>query len=393
MQELLSIPLLTLKGFLAFSINEKLIIFRIDNESLHILSEASSWLFLSLDAGHSEVSLKKELLENQIDSQQFDNIWQELNQIMREPASYSSYRNEYELLISSARGGLYSGEPVVSLLLLEKRFHIHTSCLVLKAYLLGLPSLSGRSKDNSKGRSDFQIFIKSVAGNYLFFCNGELIAELSDYRLLMPRLMDYLQIIAYQSSDYLLSVHSAMMVYKRQGIMFPGQSGSGKSTLCASLISEGFICYSDEVATISIVDNSLSPIPLPMAIKTGSWRVLKDHFPEMEASPVWQREDGRCSKYVELPQSHSDLPSVQVKCIVFPQYEENAACLLTPVDSVSALKYLTQAGYQIKERLTADKVKQILDWIVKTPAYNLRYSNLEQAHAVIKKLMDKNDYC
>lgn len=205
----------------------------------------------------------------------------------------------------------------------------------------------------------------------------------------MPILMDHLQILSYQSSDYLLAIHSAALSFHGNGLMLPSKSGSGKSTLCLSLINGGFENYSDEVSVITIDKQQLMPLPLPSAIKTGSWQVLLDNFPGINTLPMWKREDGRKLKYVTTP-TKKNFPALPVKCIFFPEFNPvNHQCQLTALNAPETLQKLTEEGYQIKDNLTPEKVEKLLQWVSGISSFHLAYSNLDDAHKVIKQCMNK----
>ncbi len=383
-----NIPLASFKEHYVYALDEILIVFHSKSISLHLLDELSSWLFLSLDAGLSKAELKNELIENNIDSELLEIAFERIEEILKPPPVHTSYKQEYTDIIASLASSPSNLSPLVCITLLGKKFQVYSACPHFKNYLQSVFINNLGDSSWHDDNTDYHINVKPVEDAYQLICNGTEVSKIEKYNFIMPRLMDHMQILAYQSIDYLFAVHSAMLTYKGRGVMLPGSSGSGKSTLAVSLLAKGFQCLSDEIAVIAGNDNKLMPLPLPAAIKSGSWEVIQSDFPDIDELPTWERNDGRRSKYIALPYSDNNLPETTVKCIVFPHYQASIKeTELVSMDSISALKQLTSAGYQIRDGLTKEKVEQILGWISITPAYHLSYSNLNDAHDVIEKLM------
>ncbi|CAA6823715.1 MAG: Unknown protein [uncultured Thiotrichaceae bacterium] len=368
-----------------YSLNEQCIVYRSSNASLHLLDDLPAWLLLALDAGLNKTEIQREALKNQISVDQLNSAFREIDKLLDSNFPPSSYRQEYTDLIQHSVGPELVSSPLFSVSLIGKYFHLDTNCPRFANYL---QTLSSKLQLDDGNQIDYQIFIEHFEDTYHIKCNDFLVAEVSVYEKIMPILMDHMQILAYQSSHYLMAVHSAMLMRNGKGLMLPGKSGSGKSTLCLSLLKKGFSCYSDEISVLSLNDHQLMPIPLPAAIKSGSWNIMSDDFPDITSLPVWHRTDGRRLKYIDFPIIENNLKNVPVSCIVFPHYSNDyKTCKLEPINSVAALAGLTEAGYQIKDDLTAEKVEQILEWISQTPAYHLRYSNLYDAHKAIHQLL------
>ncbi len=382
------VPLTSFKEYNVYSLDEVLVLFHLKDMSLHVLDELSSWLILSLDAGLSHAELKQELIENNIDTKELDTAFSKIDNLLKPNLASPSYRQEYDEIITSSTSCPSTLPCLISITLLGKSFEVRSPCLDLQQYFQSI-SFDSRFKPEALSKSpDYQIVIEQTRNSYTLICNGVQVTKTERYEHIMPILMDHMQILAYQSVDYLLAVHSAMLTYKGRGLMLPGSSGSGKSTLAISLLAKGFECLSDEVSLISARDNKLMPLPLPVAIKSGSWNVIRDDFPNIDELPIWERKDGRRSKYIHLPHSEEGHSDSIVKCIIFPHYQaDQYEAELLSIDSISALKYLTDAGYQIRDGLTTEKVEQILLWISGIPVYELSYNSLDQAHRIIDQLM------
>jgi hypothetical protein len=378
------------KQLTCFELGKSWIVLKHTSSSLHVLSALDMWILYALDEHLSQqeiiTTLEKEGAEQSVIDQHYAYIQKLLED---DENSTGTYAQEYAFLSQSAPS-TPSVKTQCSFDFLGKRINIISDdepffqdCMTLFA---NQPRFSRFIQSTD---TNFQFSLTRKADDYQLYCNDHLLFDIAEYCLIMPILMDSIQIISYQFSDYLLGIHSAMLVKNNNGLMLPGLSGSGKSTLCASLLKQGYTCYSDELALLSLSTSKLMPMPLPMALKSGSWDVMAVDFPEMDKLPIWERADGRRSKYIELPHTIDDLPEAKVKCIIFPHYHaDRAQCELIPLDSVSALKGLTRVGYQIKQDLTIEKVEQLLRWIAGISAYELHYANLDDAHRIIDSLMD-----
>lgn len=215
----------------------------------------------------------------------------------------------------------------------------------------------------------------------------------------MPLLMDLIQIMHYQRSDYLLAVHAAVVVQQGSALILPGVSGAGKSTLCAHLAAEGFAVYSDELAVLRAPDAIVQPLPLPVAVKSGSWALLQARYPVLAAAPVWERADGRRLKYLPLPVPDqlsatadtlaAPLLGISRQVVVFPRYD--SACEQPTLQAITPLELLaglTQAGYQLPHAPDNTLVERLLAFAQGTPAYRLHYADLAAAQHLLTPLLD-----
>jgi energy-coupling factor transporter ATP-binding protein EcfA2 len=244
-------------------------------------------------------------------------------------------------------------------------------------------------------RCYLNVFSDDDGATYQIACNGRVLKKALPYNCILPVLMDIIQILSYQSNDYLIAVHAAVVVKDKQALVLPGISGSGKSTLCVSLLQQGYQCYSDELTVFARSNNSVTPLPLPMAVKTGSWPILNADWPILDNATIWHRVDGRQLKYLPLRPPHFPIENpafdaaIEVQRVIFPHYD--AHCTkpsLKIIDPVQLLMGLTRAGYQIKADLTADKVKQLLCLVQQMPAYELHYATLSQAQCLLSTIID-----
>ena len=160
---------------------------------------------------------------------------------------------------------------------------------------------------------DFEILIKQDAQSYYIYSNGLLVEQCNTYLEVMPLIIDRLQVLAFQKSDYKFCFHGAALATPTGNLLLPGESGAGKSTLSALLLDNTHQLYSDEF--IALNDRfEITTIPLPIAVKSGSWQVVSEKYPQLSEAKTWHRLDGRQLKYlwpstfaeyVPIPQSNT----------------------------------------------------------------------------------------
>lgn len=228
--------------------------------------------------------------------------------------------------------------------------------------------------------------------HFNIFSQELLINENLTFKEVMPELIDRLQIIAFQKSDYSFCFHGAALQTPKGNLLLPGKSGAGKSTLSAFLSNKGNGLFSDEMITL---DNNfkVKTLPLPIAIKSGSWSILLPYFPELTDAPIWQRLDGRQLKYV-WPTAFADQQCSSNTLLINPNFihvpefsyhleELPKAKKLTVIDTI---EMLTQGGYQLGFELNETKLEQLISFLTQTKCYTLSYTSNEQAQMKLTHL-------
>ena len=377
----------------AFHINGCLLIWQRTDDSLHVLSGLSCWIFLGVDQGMDSTELLQEYHavnpDRALDEQYWASIFSALQPFfLAGELSGNQYRQEFGEVFQqpASRKWLDKG---FCFRLNHLGYQIVSECDRLLEELAGYCS----PRHGADLNVDCQLLVMPDGGAWSIDCNGISLAKSVKGNSLLPLLMDFIQVLNYQSADYLLAVHAAVVVKDGHALILPGQSGSGKSTLCAGLLQRGFSCYSDELA---VLDHKgfAQPLPLPIGIKSGSWSYLEPEWPELADASVWQRPDGRQLKYLRLPDG--SLPgsnSISRQTLLFPTHDADCQqpvwCRLPPEQS---LLQLTRAGYQLKTGLTEEKIMNLLEFAQRTPAYTLSYAKLSQIEPFINDLLSKDLY-
>jgi hypothetical protein len=192
---------------------------------------------------------------------------------------------------------------------------------------------------------------------------------------------------ALESSRGGVALHAAALGAGARCILLPGRSGAGKSTLAAALASEGFAYLGDDTAVLTDGAPSVRPMPLPIALKAGSWPVLRDRFPRLLDLPVHWRGDGKAVRYLAPRVATRSAPRrpVPVGWVVFPAFAPGQAPALDAIGGDAALKRLLPGVAPLGAGLTPAKLDRLIAWIASVPCFELRYGALDDAIDLLRR--------
>ena len=235
---------------------------------------------------------------------------------------------------------------------------------------------------------DFELSVKLEAELYSIYSNGILVEQCAKYLEVMPLIIDRLQILAFQKSDYTFCFHGAALSTPNGNLLLPGESGAGKSTLSALLLDKDHRIYSDEI--IALDDNfQISVIPLPIAIKSGSWQVVTQKYPQLAQAKIWHRLDGRQLKYLWPTKfTETPLPTSNKTVLIHPQYsdKQKGEAEVTELSVIDTISLLTASGYQLGFELNIEKLETFLAFIQQATNLRIVYNNTEQVTKVLRSL-------
>lgn len=243
----------------------------------------------------------------------------------------------------------------------------------------------------------FKILIKkSVSDEKHFdiFCNDLIINERLLFQEVLPLIIDRMQILTFQQSDYCFCFHGAALQTYEGILLLPGVSGAGKSTLSAVLAAKNNKIYSDEMIVLDKYFN-VKVLKLPIAIKSGSWDVLSEYYPELNELPEFLRLDGRQLKYV-WPNSFAKHPkekqNIEQKYLIFnPKFNSKIQAPISPekLSIIDTITMLVEAGYQVGIELNEEKLEALLTFIEKSCRYRFTYHTSAQAELEVNKLWER----
>jgi hypothetical protein len=365
------------------------IVFNEINHSLYHLPTLSIAILFSIDDGDSQqTTLNRIANEYKLPKQHLEPIYHEVKTLFTPHQKQTTYLDgrypEFE--VSPKQVALIDSRQVAYFQIAGTIFSIDTKDKDLFKATLEL--LSPCRCFSTK--VDFVLSVTKNGENYQLFSNGLLVETDLGYKHVMPLIIDRLQILSFQKSDYTFCFHGAALNTPQGILLLPGKSGSGKSTLSAVLANDHGSLFSDEIIAFN-KNFELCLLSLPIAVKSGSWESLDIQYPNLNQLPIWYRLDGRRLKYVwptALQVTESISKNDQPKFLLInPQFITQAsnanevarqpeAKQLNVIDTITML---TDSGYQLGFELTESGFEEFLNFIDAIPCYQLSYSCSQQA--------------
>jgi hypothetical protein len=186
--------------------------------------------------------------------------------------------------------------------------------------------------------------------------------------------------------DWLAMIHGSAIAREGAGLILPAPSGSGKTTLTAYLIARGYTYLADDLILLSAPDGLIAPWPLPLSLKTGSWDVLSETYPDLASYRRIQTERGEVRQFVP-PGEVWDSDPVPVRSLVFPRYVPGERAELNPITAFEAMVHLLGDQIWLGYPLTEQRVGRFLAWLDNKPAYRLVHGNVADAALCLERIM------
>jgi len=376
--------------------NECGVVYHHIQQSLYCLCPLSLSLFIALDEFSSErqaITFVKE--QNDVPDNQIQAALKQVKLLFQQDLPAISYKDgQYPELVTK---GTFIEYPlnhncfICSVDKLIFAFRVSNNQLFHEISSLLKPiaaHLEDRHVDGSVP-VDFKFELTDTELGITFSCNTMVLESALTYEQVMPHVIDRMQILTFQDTDFQYCFHGAAIKKAQHVILLPGSSGAGKSTLTATLAAHGYQVFSDEMIVMD-GNYQLLSIPLPIAIKSGSWSVLCEDYPELDKLSTWQREDGRMLKYV-WPKQFSTDNSYQDLTVINPDFSAESKHNLTnfqcrELSLIATIRMLTESGYQVHEQLLNNEVEQLFEFLMSTSCYQLSYSHSSLPVDFINKL-------
>jgi len=188
--------------------------------------------------------------------------------------------------------------------------------------------------------------------------------------------------ISTQAHQYLI-FHAATIERDGKAVIMPAPSGSGKSTLCAALIHRGWRLISDELALISMDDQTVVPLARPVSLKNKSISIIQSYAPEAVMSDVTLDTSKGSVAHMKVLDAHIEnmaTPSTPA-WVIFPKYVAGAAPQLTMVSRARTLVELAKNSfnYSLHGKKGFHTLSKILEGC---DCYAFEYSQLDDAVAI-----------
>lgn len=222
---------------------------------------------------------------------------------------------------------------------------------------------------------------------YVTSCNQVELERTTDDLITVGRVIQTIIEHGYPQTIWMAFIHGSAGALDGRGIVFPGIGGSGKSTLMAALAKCDWVYWCDDTVPLDI-DGNAGAVPLSHCIKSGSWDVLTQYYPDLKTLEVHHRGDKNV-RYLPLnPEQTNFTTTLPVHTLVFPTYSPGSPQTLQPLSPVESLRLLIEAQSWISHDPTY--AGELVRWISVIPAYSLNYYSLDWAVEELNHLVRTN---
>ncbi len=188
-----------------------------------------------------------------------------------------------------------------------------------------------------------------------------------------------------------LMLHAAVLERGGRAMLLPAAPGGGKTTLAVALAHRGWRLLSDEFGLLRPGATDLIPVPRPMPLKNESIEVIRRFAPGAVLGPQIEGTVKGTIAHVRPPADSVDRMSEAARAawIVFPRWSAEASPALEPIARANGFMRLSTHAFNYE--LLGDAAFETLRSLVdRCRCFTLRYSQLEDAVAVIDALADEH---
>lgn len=288
---------------------------------------------------------------------------------------------------NSRQGRTSANDDMRDYVLLDMRFRLRISSRALRRQASRL--LTPLGTGDTPATVGAFVELAGRDGGYIVRANGKDLEHCDSRRQAPPLLKACLLRMALQYSSDFAAIHAAAATRRGRCIVLPGASGAGKSTVAAGLVAKGFQLVSDDTVVLSNDDLSARPLPFPICLKEGAWKLLAGRFPGLMDLPVHDRPDGKRVRYLDLPRPAPQPTATEpahVTAIVFLNRGSNREAALVPLSATAALKRLLNGFHPLGGGLDDAKVGRLLRWVSATECFELRFSSLDDGVHQIEQI-------
>ncbi len=238
--------------------------------------------------------------------------------------------------------------------------------------------------------ADLTFHLIAAGDSYAFYRDGEEIVR--DKSLVYVKNVALFEIFdaLHPDRSWLAVFHGAVVKTKDRAVILSGLSGKGKSTLTAYLVQEGFTFLSDDLAILEAGNVGIMPTPYAISLKEDTWNVLSEDLPKLAAMKSYNIYGESLKFFAPANGKTGNRPPDPVKkaLLFFIGYEKGAGIRMEPLTPVDALRKIIGIGAWISHR--EDHLRQLMEWLKITPAYNLTYPDLKSAGMKIREIVSLN---
>ncbi len=175
--------------------------------------------------------------------------------------------------------------------------------------------------------------------------------------------------------------HASAFMFHEKTFLVSGRSGAGKSTLTATIAAQNAIYLADDLVAMNEQLDALYPNPVRLNVKASSFKVINKLYPELQTATDWNVA-GVKTRYIQ-PAKLPEFDSCAVDYLIFPQFDKEATVGAYRLESRNALMKLALNGIDLSRNSGA--IGHMVNFISRTPCYDLNYSSSEEAYEMINQ--------
>lgn len=225
--------------------------------------------------------------------------------------------------------------------------------------------------------------VTATNGIYRVFLGSACVATEADSTAARIVLLQELARAAQPNRNWSAILHAGACGTDSRCVIFPAESHSGKTTLATALMHRGLTFYSDDSVALESGSFRVPVMPFALMIREGSWAEVSSRFPGFAKAPVHDRY-GESVRFLNPNGLPHDLLA-QPSAIVFSHWKAGAKTQVGSLGSFDALVRLQRSGFWVAHNRAI--IQQFLDWFQSVPAYELLYSDLDEAVDFIQDLL------
>ncbi|MEJ2061520.1 MAG: glycosyltransferase [Gammaproteobacteria bacterium] len=198
---------------------------------------------------------------------------------------------------------------------------------------------------------------------------------------------------SYRHAPLVTVLHAAALQWNDRRVVLPSRGGAGKTTLAAAMMHEGATYLADDIVPLLDENGSVAPIKTSLCIKEGSIPLLKSRYPDIRKLPVLYR-NGMAVRYLPPKPSRNDTGVTKADIIVFPNRRTGSTASVTRLTAAEAFGCMVnsspwfQTSSRAKSSIADDNLQKIIDWVARTPAFEMQYDTLDQGVATLFSIME-----
>jgi Coenzyme PQQ synthesis protein D (PqqD) len=230
---------------------------------------------------------------------------------------------------------------------------------------------------------DFSFQVITAGESTAVTLDGVLLSVEETYPRARTILLQELARVCQPDREWLALLHAGACGFGSKCVIFPAASHSGKTTLAAATAYSGFRLYTDDFAGLEKGKLSVPIMPFALAVREGSWHLLRDRFTEFDELPIHIRH-GEKVRYISIPDD-ANHQSAQPVAVVFTRWVPNSTTSLSALNTLEALLQLKDAGLWVSPDRVS--IETFLNWLDSIPKYSLVYGDLNDAVAFFRDLL------